>query len=343
MDKVPTESWVIDYIREALGELAGRRVLAGGRVSLSMADLDDCAIIEVDGPQSLVVGSDYIRGREFDLFRRGLLGYYDLGYYLIGANLSDIAAMGAAPLGATVILRYPADLQRDDVARVIDGIAAACAEHGPCPVLGGDTGGATDLVLGAAVIGQVPGRPLMRSNAARGDRVFLLGAAGLAIAAQLVLGTPLEKDLTAGERNRLLRSWRRPRPFLAEGDRLSRTGLRIACQDTSDGVKTTLQQIAEASSVGILVKEEAVPIDPLIARVADLVGRDALEVALSASVDFGLVFTLPASTDALEIFAGYTSSPLHEIGKVVEGGGEAFLERADGSREDPLPGSEYQQ
>src|SRR3954463_2553220 len=68
---------------------------------------DDCAVFSFHGNQQLVVGSDYVRGPKFRLYEYGLLTEYDLGYYLAAANISDVAAMGAHPIGLLSVIRYP--------------------------------------------------------------------------------------------------------------------------------------------------------------------------------------------------------------------------------------------
>src|SRR5437762_3018688 len=67
-------------------------------------DQDDCAVYDFSDNLSLVVGMDFVRGTGFKLFQEGLLDYFDLGYYLVVANLSDIAAMGAKPIGLTTVV-----------------------------------------------------------------------------------------------------------------------------------------------------------------------------------------------------------------------------------------------
>lgn len=54
-----------------------------------------------------------MRGPKFRLFEAGYLDEYDLGYYLAAANFSDIAAMGATPIGLLTVVRYPPDMSDD--------------------------------------------------------------------------------------------------------------------------------------------------------------------------------------------------------------------------------------
>jgi thiamine-monophosphate kinase len=344
LDERPSEQWVIEAIQNRLGLLASKRDGLSVRIAVAMDDLDDCALLDVHRPARLVVGSDYIRGRQFDLFRAGLLTYFDLGYYLIGANLSDIAAMGGVPVGATIILRYPPDVTKRNLLELIDGIASCCEIHGPCPVLGGDTGGAADLVLAATMIAAVEGTPLLRSSASAGDRVYVVGYPGRAAAAQRILlenNTSVRGTLT-DDIECLLWQWRRPVPLLLQGQRLAESGLRVACQDTSDGLRTTIQQLARRSRVDIIITESSIRVDPVLERVARVCGCSTLELYMGASVDFGLVFTLPCDVDANAVLRCDSKLPLQELGYVTQGKGNAYLQAKDGTLRN-LPGEEYHQ
>src|SRR5918992_788845 len=69
---------------------------AGLPASVGLEGLDDCAVVPVGNGFDLIIGSDFVRGEEFHLYRAGMLNRQDIGYFLIGANASDLAAMGAA-------------------------------------------------------------------------------------------------------------------------------------------------------------------------------------------------------------------------------------------------------
>ena len=336
------EAWVIAAMQERLGNLGGVFEFPGVRISVPMASLDDCALMQLESPTKLVVGCDYIRGRQFDLFRFGHLSYFDLGYYLIAANLSDIASMGAIPIGATIILRYPPDLMQAQATQLIDGIVTACEMHGPCPVLGGDSGGATDLILGATVIGRVTANPLLRSTAQPGDSVYVLGYPGRAKAAELLFACdpPPAVPLSNEEKASLLDQWRRPHPLLKHGQILSQSGHRIACQDTSDGLKTTLSQIAVRSNVGIRIRERDITVEPLLRKIASSLNVNPLELYFRASVDFGLVFTLPKDVE-IDSITMPTGPTIQYVGQAHCGSGQLMLERIDGTIESNLPGEDY--
>ncbi|BCJ58168.1 hypothetical protein Jiend_15900 [Micromonospora endophytica] len=257
---------------------------------------DDCAIYDLDGPVTLVVGSDYVRGAKFALYEQGLLTNFDIGYYVVAANLSDIAAMGAAPIGVLTVVRYPHDLDDDAFLDIMAGIHRACTDSGTLNV-GGDIGNAERIVLSGSAIGICrTGTALTRRGARPGDHLCVTGPCGILGAAVAyfpkrhangwTLPEHLEQDLLAG--------WRRPRARVAEGRLLCTGGYATACQDTSDGLKATIEQLAAASGVGFDVAEDDIAIHPAVSAVAKLIGSDDITLAMSASADFQLAFTVPA-------------------------------------------------
>lgn len=288
---------------------------------------DDCAIFSLDGSADLVIGSDYVRGSKFMLYELGYLDNYDIGYYLAAANLSDIAAMGALPIGLVSVIRYPSDLPDSEFAQIISGIRDACAAVGIHDV-GGDIGTAERIILSATATGIVePGRALLRSGAKAGDALYVSGTTGLAAAAMVYFAGKKDKGwgLAADDETVLLDAWRRVDPHVRLGRELVKGAVATSCQDTSDGLRATIEQISAASGVGFEVDLAAVPIHPVVARVAALTGADELALVFGASVDFRLLFTARVDADPdLSEFAD-----VFRIGVAVEGG-TCALRRPDG-------------
>ncbi len=318
--------------------------LPGGevRVVAPASAGDDCAVLDFSGEVSLVCGSDYVRGAKFALFELGLMSYYDVGRYLAAANLSDIAAMGAQPIGLLSVVRYPPELPDADFDAVLEGIRDAASQHG-CAVLGGDTGGAERLILSASALGICErGKALLRSTAQRGDLVCLTGSIGAPAAALLHFVQPAEDraKIEKPHEDDLLLAWRRPQPRVDQGRLLSVHGFASACQDVSDGLRATVTELAAASGVRIVLDEQAIPIDSAAERVARLAALEPLALAMSASVDFELLFTTPpAHLEALKKAFAEAAFDLHVIGRATEGAG-ARLKRRDGSITE-LPGIEW--
>lgn len=294
---------------------------------------DDCAVFRLSGDHDLVVGSDYVRGPKFRLYEMGYLDEYDLGHYLVAANVSDIAAMGATPIGVLSVVRYPPDMTDDLFERVMRGIRDACSLFG-CLNVGGDIGGAERLILSAAALGVCPGGgSLLRTGAKPGDVVCLTAPTGLAGAAMAYLRADKPDDVIDEQHlATMLANWKRPRARVDEGRTLRASGVVTSCQDTSDGLKATLESIASASGVGVCVQEQDVPIPGAVTAVAEHLDLDPLGIVMGDSVDFELVFTVPP--EQVEALAGKLD--FHRIGVVRRDAG-AVLARTDGTTT-PLPG-----
>lgn len=322
---------------------------AGVDATHGLDALDDCAVIPVGSEQDLVIGSDFVRGEGFHLFRLGLLNYFDIGWYLVGANASDLAAMGAAPFGLVSVVRYRNDMSDEEWTQVMSGIVEACRAF-QLPLLGGDTGSYDSSVLSASAIGLCPhGKALLRSEARPGDRLFLTGDVGVAGAAlaYFLRAKPAGHELGTELEQRLLDRWRRVSPALPQGQGLVANGLSRCAIDTSDGLKASCAQIARASKADLVVKADKIPFTDDVRRVADCLAIDPIALALSDSVDFRLLFSVPPEhvSRVQELFE-QSHWPLFEIGYVREPIDPAhpsnWLEGSDGAIS-PMPGVEWSQ
>ncbi|RCG31531.1 thiamine-phosphate kinase [Sphaerisporangium album] len=321
------------------------RLSGGEEVELKVgADAqDDCAVFHLDGQQDIVLGSDYVRGAKFMLYELGHLNEYDVGYYLAMANFSDIAAMGANPIALLSVIRYPRTMTDDTFRAVINGINDACDRVG-APNVGGDIGTAERLILSGAAVGVIEsGRALLRSGARPGDRLCVTGYTGIAAAAQKYFGVlkPEGASVEDEKERLLLSSWQRPLARIQEGRCLSTSGCVTSCQDTSDGLKATIESISTSSNVGFVVDERAIPVSDLVAAVSALPGAPpTADLIFGDSVDFQLTFTVqPTELERLrQMFRG-TGLSFHEIGWATEDPA-VLLRRASGAME-TLPGSPW--
>lgn len=297
---------------------------------------DDCAVFRLSGDQELVVGSDYVRGPKFRLYEMGYLSNYHLGYYLVAANVSDIAAMGARPIGLLSVVRYPTDMSDASFESIMQGIKDACARF-RCPNVGGDIGSAERLILSATALGTCArGGSLFRNGAKPGDLVCITAPTGFAAAAmEYVRAKKPDVVIDDLHLDTLLDSWRHPSARVDEGIALAASKHVTACQDTSDGLKATIECIASASGVGITVFEDSVPVPESVAAVAQHLALDPLSLIFGDSVDFELTFTAPS--DAVDQLR--KEMPLHVIGEVNDCG-EVLLRRSAGNQT-PLPGKAW--
>lgn len=302
---------------------------------------DDCAVFSIAEPLDVVASSDYVRGSKFRLHELGLLDEYDLGYYLASANFSDIAAMGARPIGLLSVVRYPKSMSDDTFEMVLSGIRDSCAVAG-APNVGGDIGSAERLILSATALGVcAQGRALMRTGASEGDAMYVTGATGTAGAALQYFGTgKIDAKVEGEHRSKLLRSWKRPIARVRHGLLLSRLGYVTSCIDTSDGLKAAIETIASRSGFGVQILESVVPVRPEVAAVASHLQRDPLDIVFGDSVDFQLVFTAPVAghDELLAAFEDFEETPI-KLGVMTHEPG-VRLEKRDGSLT-PLPGQPW--
>lgn len=233
----------------------------------------------------------------------------DIAWKLLAVNLSDLAAMGAAPCG--VLLGLGLSAAEDDAWRAdfTAGLGRALAHFGVA-LWGGDTvSGLAAAVLGLTAVGMVePGAALSRSGARVGDAVWVSGTIGDA-----GLGLAVARGDAAPE-PALLKRFRRPEPRLALGRAL--VGVASAAMDVSDGLLIDADRLARASGVGLRLDLAAVPLsDAAAARCPAAADRIALT---TAGDDYELLFTAPPGVDVV-VIAGRT--PVTRIGHVVAGAG----------------------
>jgi thiamine-monophosphate kinase len=212
-----------------------------------------------------------------------------LGRRLMAINLSDLAAMGAEPRHALISLCLRPRLPVASITALYRGIREQGRRYG-FTVAGGDLSEIDGpLVLSATLFGEIRhGRPMTRAGARPGWYLAVTGTVGKA-AAGLELLEARRLPRTPTER-RLIRALLDPVPRVRAGQVLRESGIRVA-GDISDGVTTEVARIAEASNVGAVIIEAALPTDRgMNARYGN---RKAWRLALGGSEDFELICAAP--------------------------------------------------
>ena len=275
---------------------------------------DDTALVRVGGRLLAWTVDGCVEGVHFE---RRLLSLADVGYRSLQAAVSDLAAMGATPIGALSALTLPKATTRRDLAALGKGQAEAARELG-CPVIGGNVSRGAELSVTTSVLGHAP-RALRRDAARAGDELWLVGRVGLAALGLALLQQ--KKTFTAAE-GACVRAWRRPRALVREGRGL--VGRARACIDVSDGLAGDSAHIAGESRVRVVLEAEALrqSLDGALLSVCIRLGRDPIEAALFGGEDYALLATGPAARRPR--FA-------RRIGR-VERGRDVWLERAEGER-----------
>ena len=299
---------------------------AAGQPGVVLGIGDDCALLQLAADEQLAISTDtLVAGVHFPQPCSAEL----LGQRARAVAASDLAGMGASPLGFTLALTLPqADAPwLQGFADGLQQMAAACG----LSLIGGDTTRGP-LSLTVTVFGRLPaGQALTRGAAQEGDLLCVGGELGAACAAlELLLHG---REAPAAQRDALLQAFWSPMPQLSLGEYLR--GRASAALDISDGLLADCGHIAQASGVALQIEQAAVP---LSAAAEALLGHTAAQrCALSGGDDYRLAFTLPAEHwPALSV----AFPTVRRIGRVVAGTGVQLLDEQGCPL--PLPGSGYQ-
>lgn len=293
--------------------LLAKRLAPRDKRGVTLGIGDDAALLRTEGGTLVWTVDACLEGAHFE---RELLELGDVAWKALHAAASDLAAMGATPLGALSALELPARFSESELDAFARGQAKAARALG-CPVVGGNIARGTRLGVTTTVLGVVR-RPLRRDAARAGDEVWLVGDVGLAAAGFALLRAGKAPKGAAAQR--ALRAWRTPRALVREGIALA--GRAHACIDVSDGLGGDARHIAEASGVRLVLEESALvrALPRELAELAPRVGRLALDLALEGGEDYALVATGPRAKRPRGARA---------IGRVTRGRG-ALLELAGG-------------
>lgn len=245
---------------------------------------DDAAVLAA-GEGSLVWTIDAaVEGVHFD---RAWLSMEDLGYRATMAAASDLAAMGAAPIGLLAALTLPRSVSDDDLEAIARGQRLAADAIGTT-VVGGNLARGDAITLTTTALGRAA-KPMLRSGARPGDVVWIAGPVGLAAAGLVALA---RGDVAADHASiaPALAAWRRPRARMAEG--LAAASIAHAAIDVSDGLARDVGHIADASGLTVTLDARAILSNELVS-IAIALGRDPIDLALHGGEDYALVITAP--------------------------------------------------
>ncbi|MCU0547735.1 MAG: thiamine-phosphate kinase [Leptolyngbya sp. Prado105] len=242
---------------------------------------DDAAVLPTEPDQSIVITSDVLVDGVH--FSDRTTPPESSGWRAIAANLSDLAAMGASPLGITVGLGLPKTTPVAWVERLYQGMSECLAQYGGA-IVGGDLCRSPVITLAITAFGQVnPDCVIQRSTAQPGDAIFVTGYHGSSRAGLEML---LNSD-TAPERAALIRAHQYPTPRFD----IPQVTRCVSGMDSSDGLADAVLQICRMSKVGARLDRALIPIDPALQQWVS--AEKAMDWALYGGEDFELVLTLP--------------------------------------------------
>ncbi len=269
---------------------------------------DDMAVIRI-GEEPLLItadmlldgvhfnwneGRDRSKSLESNILER-------VGWKVMGASLSDCAAMAAIPSAAVVSVALPNEMSMEQAQQLFAGMQKAAIEF-HCPLVGGDTNSwkhplAIDLTM-LARPGCCP--PVLRSGAQKGDIIMVTGELGGSIHGKHLNFTPR----------------------IREAQLLAREVSLHAMIDVSDGIAADLQHICRQSGVNALIEADKIPISGIAQK-----SENPLAAALGDGEDFELLFCV-SSEDANEIeqkWPQLDTLPITRIGVITESSDSATV------------------
>lgn len=255
---------------------------------------DDMAVMNIAGNRVLVTTDMLLEGVHFDL---ATASFEQVGYKSMAVSLSDCAAMCSTPIGAVGAISLPKSYGMEEISQLHMGLRKAAHEFN-CPIIGGDmTSWDKQLTITVTMFSVMEnGRePVYRNGAVVGDKIMVTGKLGGSI-----LGRHLDF-----------------RPRVNEALWLYDNCKLHSMMDISDGIGGDLRHICRESGVSAIIDLENVPVSDAALGLDD--GTPPAVHALTDGEDFELMFTVSASDceKLKELWPGYSSEPLTEIGKIV--------------------------
>lgn len=291
---------IIEKIRE--------RFLKGSGVEVGIGD--DTAVLKVSNSKLLVTVDMLVEGVHFF----PSISPADLGWKSLAVSLSDISAMGGKPLFSLLSLSLPSHLPEQWLDDFLAGWRELAELFG-VSLVGGDLTKGERIIVDSIVLGEAE-KPVLRSGARVGDRIYLTGSIGDSSAGLRCI----EKGLNYPN---LIRKHLRPMPRVKEGIRIGESGRVHSMIDISDGLVGDLAHICEESRVGAVIYSDKLPLSADLLTFCREQALSAKEFALFGGEDYELLLT--AEANLTEFF----EFPLYEIGEIREGGGIFLLDNGE--------------
>ena len=277
---------------------------------------DDCALLK-PGSQLQAISTDMlVEGRHFfaDADPRAL------GHKSLAVNLSDLAAMGARPLGFTLALALP-EIAPHWLAQFSAGLFTLADAH-DCALIGGDTTKGPRTIC-ITVFGEVADTAALRRDAARiDDDIWISGALGDARLALAERRGELVLDSSSSSAAIRRMDWPEPRIVLG----LGLAGIGHAAIDISDGLAGDLGHILTRSQVGATLWLDELPVGSALKGQSVARQRD---YCLNGGDDYELCFTAAAARRADIIAAARDADTrVTRVGRIDRSPGLRLLDGA---------------
>ena len=239
---------------------------------------DDTAVTELNDINLISTCDMLIESKHFP----DEMSYFQMGFKAVTVNVSDLAAMGADPLGFLLSIALPKDLEFNHFKEIINGVINAC-DYYKIPFIGGDTNEASEIIISGTALGLCD-KPLMKKSAKLGDLICLTGDIGLA-----ALGFNLKGDNIYTEKSL------KPLARLKEGIIIKNAGATSAT-DITDGLASELYEM-KPDSLGFMIYEDKFEISDEFKEISSRLDLNYFDLLLHVGEDFELLFTIDKDYD----------------------------------------------
>ncbi len=309
--------------------------------NLLMGIADDAAVFcPTHGKIQLFTTDAFVEGIHFDLT---FTTFKHLGWKVMVANISDIAAMGGIPRYAAITLSLPQKISVEMVEEFYRGAVAACKKYS-CLIVGGDTTASmANFMISVAMTGEADKQLLrFRKDAVPGEYICVTGHLGASLAGLKILKREKERFTQSPSNNEFepnLESYAEaverhlmPKPRLDLSKNFS-TQVKVGAMiDISDGLASEVHHICTNSSVGAAIYEHNIPIQNITQKIAAELSESPTNYALYGGEEYEMLFTISEK----EYFKlEKLTSDISIIGRVTEKEKGIILVREHGE-EEPL-------
>ncbi len=266
---------------------------------------DDCALIKPNSEEAIAITSDMlVEGRHF--FAKANPQW--LGHKALAVNLSDLAAMGARPIGFTLAIALP-QVDSSWLEAFSKGLFAVAQQYS-CPLIGGDTT-AGPLNICITAFGAIPhGAALKRSGAIAEDDIWVSGSVGDARLALAALQHEL--NLSQTDFQTIEARLHQPTPRIELG--IALRGVATAALDISDGLLGDLNHILRQSQVDAEIFLDQLPKSSTLQRQSEAIQN---QFSACGGDDYEICFTAASNRrDVINDISKRLALPITQIGKI---------------------------
>ena len=269
---------------------------------------DDCTAYDM-GNKLLLISTDMIT-KKTHIPKK--MTPWQIGWFIVAINISDIAAKGGKPIGMVLSIGIPKDTTEDFFKKIIKG-AENCSKKYGFTISGGDTKENTELTISGTIFGTVKKENFMpRKGCKPGDIVVVTGNLGKAGAGYYAI----QKNI---ENKKIIEELLEPKPRLKEGIVLASKKIISSSMDISDGLSSSLYQLKKINNVGFKIYKNKIPISKKINNFSKKNSYDIYKSALHYGGDYELLITMPKKHfKKLEESIKNIDSKITEIGIVTK-------------------------